>query len=139
MELIPEALECDRCLDLLFGAAYAMGYTFTRVANRTLYLIAPQTVNVETYASLNDLTQRDNAGRWPGSDPSNPMDGSWQRVPQPGSFAQQGVQTGYHQTGFNQTGYNQTGYNRTGYGQTGYNQPMSAQAGGRFSNMTNFF
>ena len=143
MELMQDAIECDRCLDLLYGAAYAMGYTFTRVANRVLYLIAPQTVNVQAYASINDIAQRDNASRWPGSDPSNPLDGSWLRAPQQGQAgaARMGAaQAGAAQMGAAQAGdrsapaaqasFSQTGLGQTGYGQSGYQQPVSS-AGGR--------
>ena len=93
-ELITDEAESDRCLDLLFGAAYAMDCTFTRVAARCLYLIAPRTVQVQSYASLTDMNQKDNAQRWPMSDPSNPQDPSWQRGPQVSPMA---AGTGYRQ------------------------------------------
>ena len=74
MELIADDNEVSRCLDLLYGAAFAMGCAFTRVAVRCMYLITPRSVDVLSYASMEGLAQRDSAYRWPGSDRSNPQD-----------------------------------------------------------------
>lgn len=79
LEAVSDRAEADRCLDLLYGAAYAMNYSFTRVADRCVYLIAPREVGISSFNALNQMNQRDAAARWPGSDPSNPEDTSWQR------------------------------------------------------------
>lgn len=78
-EMIKEDREVTRCLDLLYGASYALNCTCTRAASRCLYVISPRDVHVLPYASLEDLNQRDAAQRWPGSDPANPRDRSWDR------------------------------------------------------------
>ena len=89
-ELIQDEAEVSRCLDLLYGAAYAMNCVFTRVSLRSLYLITPRSVEVLPYASMEGMAQRDNAARWPGSDPSNPQDPTWQyRGAAPAYTAQQ--------------------------------------------------
>lgn len=67
MELIRDDAEVGRCLDLLYGAAFAMGCAFTRVAVQCLYLITPRSVEVLSYASMEGLSQRDAAHRWPGT------------------------------------------------------------------------
>ena len=66
-ELIRDEYEVTRCLDLLYGAAFTMGYTFTRIASRSIYLISPASVMVMPYESLRQLNEQDAAQRWPGS------------------------------------------------------------------------
>lgn len=78
-EQIKEDREVTRCLDLIYGASYALNCACTRAASRCLYVITPRDVNVLPYASLEDMNQRDAAQRWPGSDPSNPKDKTWDR------------------------------------------------------------
>ena len=66
---IPDDREKQRCLDLLYGAAFTMQCSFTRVATKSIYLIAPQTVHVMLYENLRQLNEEDSARRWPGSTP----------------------------------------------------------------------
>jgi FtsZ-interacting cell division protein YlmF len=66
-ELIHDEYEITRCLDLLYGAAFTMGYTFTRISSRSIYLISPANVMVMPYESLRQLNEQDAAQRWPGS------------------------------------------------------------------------
>lgn len=95
-EMIQDDQEMTRCLDLLFGAAYAMNFSYTRVASRCLYLVSPRSVNVMPYASVEKIHQVDSAVRWPGSDPTNPEDNTWQREAQRRNG---GWQTGYQSGG----------------------------------------
>ncbi len=66
-EQITDTLEADRCMDMLFGAAYAMNQTFGRIAGRMIYLIAPRHVHVLPFDSIQRMSQQDKEGRWPGS------------------------------------------------------------------------
>lgn len=79
LEMIQDKADIDRCLDVLYGAAYVMGYTFTRIAERCIYLIAPRSFSVEPFNALNQMSQRDAAQRWRGSDRTNPEDHSFDR------------------------------------------------------------
>ncbi len=67
-ELIQDERENQRCLDLLYGAAYTMNCTFTRIAARSIYLIAPATVTVIAYESIRQMNEQDAAVRWPGAE-----------------------------------------------------------------------
>jgi len=60
-----ETEEMGRCLDLLYGAAYALQCTFTRVANRCLYLITPADILVQPYDSIAEESDREIDARWP--------------------------------------------------------------------------
>jgi FtsZ-interacting cell division protein YlmF len=64
-ELIVDERERQRCLDILFGAAYAMNCTFTRIAAKCIYLIAPRTVAVISYESIRQMNEQDMAMNWP--------------------------------------------------------------------------
>lgn len=64
LELAPDENERTRCLDLLCGAAFTMQCSFTRVASRCIYLIAPHNVNVQPYESIRQLSEQDSANRW---------------------------------------------------------------------------
>ena len=66
-EQITDAMEASRCMDMLFGAAYAMNQNFERIASRMIYLIAPRHVHVLPYESMLHLSQQDIERRWPGS------------------------------------------------------------------------
>ena len=65
LELISDENERSRCLDMLCGAAFTMQCTFTRVASRCIYLIAPHTVLVEPYESIRQMNEQDSERRWP--------------------------------------------------------------------------
>lgn len=59
--------ERQRCLDLLFGAAFSMNCSFVRIAKRSVYLIAPQGVYVATEPLFQQMTQDEKEFRWHGS------------------------------------------------------------------------
>ena len=67
-ELIQDERENQRCLDLLYGAAYTMNCSFTRISAKSIYLIAPSTVSVISYESIRQMNEQDQAVRWPGND-----------------------------------------------------------------------
>ena len=71
-ELIPDERERQRCLDILFGAAYAMDCTFTRISVKSIYLIAPRTVAVISYESIRQMNEQDAAMRWPNVETEQP-------------------------------------------------------------------
>ena len=67
-EQISDEVENQRCLDMLYGAARAMHCTFTRVAARSIYLIAPEDVMVVPYDSVRRMSDQDVNSRWPAAD-----------------------------------------------------------------------
>ena len=67
-ELIQDDRENQRCLDLLYGAAYTMNCSFTRISAKSIYLIAPATVSVISYESIRQMNEQDQAVRWPGNE-----------------------------------------------------------------------
>ena len=71
-ELIPDERERQRCLDILFGAAYAMDCTFTRISVKSIYLIAPRSVAVISYESIRQMNEQDAAMRWPNVETERP-------------------------------------------------------------------
>ncbi len=75
-ELIQDEHENTRALDLLYGAAFTMNYTFTRISSRSIYLISPATVMVMPYESIRQMSDEDQARRWPGSTPPAPQEAS---------------------------------------------------------------
>ena len=87
-ELIQDERENQRCLDLLYGAAYTMNCSFTRISVKSIYLIAPASVSVISYESLRQMNEQDQAVRWPaesaimsGSRPKHtPVFGGMQRA-----------------------------------------------------------
>lgn len=79
LEMIQDRADVDRCLDVLYGAAYVMHYTFTRIAEKSIYLIAPRSFSVEPFNAVNQMNQREIAQRWRGSDRTNPEDHSFDR------------------------------------------------------------
>ncbi len=89
-EQITDVVEADRCMDLLFGAAYAMGHTLTRVSGKQIYLITPANVQVQPYEGLRRMGEDDIDRRWPGAQKS-----SWQ-----GGFVQAAANDGYRQDDF---------------------------------------
>lgn len=91
LDTMNDAEEMGRCLDLLYGAAYALQCTFTRVSNKSLYLITPADILVQPYDSIGSMTDREIDQRWP--DPASV--GYRQRNPDPRE-----QQFAYQQTGF---------------------------------------
>lgn len=77
LEQIRDEKERSRCLDLLYGAAYAMDWKYTKVAEQCIYLITPRGVGIIPYNGMNQLNQRDNASRWPGAEADNPLNQGW--------------------------------------------------------------
>lgn len=71
LEKVQNPQECDRCLDLLFGAAYAMNCEYNRVAEKCIYLISPRSVGVQAFKGLSDMSRKDIETHWPGSNPAN--------------------------------------------------------------------
>lgn len=69
VEQITDEAENQRCLDLLYGAAYTMQCSFTRIAACSIYLIAPSCVMVQPYHVIDRMSEQDIKNRWPGSQP----------------------------------------------------------------------
>ncbi len=70
-ELITDERENTHALDLLFGAAFTMNYTFTKISSKRIYLISPATVEVLPYNSIRMSSDEDIARRWPGAVPQH--------------------------------------------------------------------
>ena len=68
-ELIQDERENAHCLDLLYGAAFTMGYTFTKISRLRIYLISPANICVLPYGTIKQLNDEELARRWPGSVP----------------------------------------------------------------------
>ena len=68
-ELIQDERENAHCLDLLYGAAFTMGYTFTKISRMRIYLISPADICVLPYGTIKQLSEEELARRWPGSVP----------------------------------------------------------------------
>ena len=66
LDQISDATEANRCIDMLFGAAYAMKQNFERISTRSIYLIAPRRVHLMPSDSMMQLSQTDLERRWPG-------------------------------------------------------------------------
>lgn len=66
LDQITDVLEANRCIDMLFGAAYAMHHTFERIAARSVYLIAPQRMHVLPCENMMHMSRQDADRRWPG-------------------------------------------------------------------------
>ena len=58
-EQIADVMEADRCMDLLFGAAYAMNQNFVRISGKMIYLITPKQVQVVPFDSLLHMSNDD--------------------------------------------------------------------------------
>lgn len=69
LDMVPDPAEIDRCLDLLFGASYALQCQFHHVSTRNIYLLTPATVQVESAENLRRRSEYEAENRWP--DPSN--------------------------------------------------------------------
>lgn len=64
-EQITDDAENQRCLDLLYGAAFAMKCSFTRIAAKSIYLLAPANVMVVPYEAIRRMSDQDINNRWP--------------------------------------------------------------------------
>ncbi|MBQ8554976.1 MAG: cell division protein SepF [Clostridia bacterium] len=64
-EQISDVMEADRCMDLLYGAAYAMNQNFIRVSGKQIYLITPPQVQVQPFEALRRFGEEDIDRRWP--------------------------------------------------------------------------
>lgn len=119
-EQIADEDENQRCLDLLYGAAFAMNYSFTKVSGKSIYLVSPATVLVIPFLSIRQMSDQDMNTRWP--DPERDMN----RRPMRDEGRYAGFNQGYGQQ-FNQSynqGFNQGyrpqesyGFQRQGYAQ----------------------
>ena len=68
-EKIQDERENTHALDILFGAAFTMGYTFTKISSLRIYLISPSNIMVLPYGSIKQITDEEIARRWPGAAP----------------------------------------------------------------------
>ncbi len=65
LEQVEDATENDRCIDLIKGAATAMGCYFDRVAQRCIYLVTPVTVGLKMFPDVQQTSDDDQRWRWP--------------------------------------------------------------------------
>lgn len=73
-EQITDEAENQRCLDLLYGAAFAMKCSFTRIAAKSIYLLAPANVMVVPYESIRRMSDQDVSARWPEQERESRLD-----------------------------------------------------------------
>lgn len=66
-EQITDVMEANRCMDMLFGAAYAMNQSFERISGKMIYLIAPRHVQVIPFDTMRHMSEADMERRWPGA------------------------------------------------------------------------
>ena len=93
LDMMPDNSEIDRCLDLLFGASYALQCQFNLVSSRNIYLLTPATIQVENVENLRQRSDYETDNRWP--DPGNLA--YRQRV---AAREQQGMYGSYGQSGY---------------------------------------
>lgn len=77
LELVNDENERTRCLDMLCGAAFTMQCTFNRIAEQTIYLISPATVQVIPYESIRQLSEEDQQNRWGAEEASIRTEPRW--------------------------------------------------------------
>lgn len=117
-EQITDEDENQRCLDLLYGAAFAMNCSFTKVSGKSIYLIAPAAVMVIPYLAVRQFSDQDMNARWPDPERESPR-----RSRSEDRFAPFGQGYGRHESrpyarrdyGY-QNDYNPYGYSAVGYG-----------------------
>lgn len=63
-EQIADEEELQRCLDLLYGACFAMQYSFTKVSSKSIYLLAPASVLVVPYQAVRQMNNQESMARW---------------------------------------------------------------------------
>ena len=105
LDMVPDAAEIDRCLDLLFGASYALQCQFHHVSARNIYMLTPATVQVESAEGLRRRNEYEADNRWP--DPNNL--GYRQRV---STREQQNAYSGFGQSGYAPSYQNYSGMGR---------------------------
>ncbi len=66
IEQITDVMEANRCIDMIFGAAYALGHRLERIAARSVYISVPNRVQLLPVDSMLQLSQQDIDRRWPG-------------------------------------------------------------------------
>ena len=76
-EQIADVMEANRCMDLLFGAAYAMNQNFVRISGKMIYLVAPRTMQVLPFDSMLYMSQADAERRWPGANRASQQEQRW--------------------------------------------------------------
>ena len=76
-EQIADVMEANRCMDLLFGAAYAMNQNFVRISGKMIYLVAPRSMQVLPFDSMLYMSQEDVERRWPGSNRAPVQEQRW--------------------------------------------------------------
>lgn len=76
-EQIADVMEANRCMDLLFGAAYAMNQNFVRISGKMIYLVAPRSMQVLPFDSMLYMSQQDVERRWPGANRSAAQEQRW--------------------------------------------------------------
>lgn len=69
LDLVPDNAEIDRCLDLLYGACYALQCQFNQISQRNVYLLTPGSVHVQNAENLQRQSELERDNRWP--DPGN--------------------------------------------------------------------
>lgn len=112
-ESITDEAENQRCLDVLYGAAFAMQCSFTRIAAKSIYLVAPGTVMVVPYDAIRRMSDQDVNTRWPETERDNRFDRSY-REERRSSYTQR--QSPYAQPYSHQEGYTSSfGYKAVGY------------------------
>lgn len=121
-EQIADEDELQRCLDLLYGAAFAMNYSFTKVSSRSIYLLTPASVLVIPYQAVRQMSSQDSMARW-GRSYQEPGHRSMEEERYP-AMNQQG--------GFNQ-GYGRQAPAYGGYAPQGYVAPQSEYTGYGYS------
>ena len=101
LDMVPDAAEIDRCLDLLFGASYALQCQFNHISTRNIFLLTPATVQVEFAENLRRRNEYEADNRWP--DPSNIAYRQRAAVREPqnpyGGFGQNPYGSGYQNYG----------------------------------------
>ena len=71
-EMINDPAETDRCLDMIYGAARAMGFSMTRISSqKAIYILSPETVMVVPYEGIRRMSEQDMNARWPEPDAVN--------------------------------------------------------------------
>ncbi len=88
-EMITDAVEANRCMDLIFGASCAFGQRLIRVSGRQIYLITPPTVRVEPFEGILRSGMEDIDRRWPGARQMNMPQMGGAQQPQPMGFTSQ--------------------------------------------------
>lgn len=65
LDQVNDSTEISRCLDLLYGATYALQCRFNRVSEGSVYLLTPATIQVENVDPLRRQSEMEVDNRWP--------------------------------------------------------------------------